>query len=91
VEPVRLHISGPIDGTRRPGLMALVWPLKELGLDSCVISVEEIRTIDGEGAAVLIEMLQSFPTDETKGRLILALVDNDIFNQASSGWIMPGG
>ena len=31
--------------------MALVWPLRELGLDSCVISVEEIRTIDGEGAS----------------------------------------
>jgi hypothetical protein len=70
--PVRICINGPIDEASRPGLLSLAADLMDLGFDDFVVSVEKMNTMDTEGAAALIEMLQIFADNGSEAHLTLS-------------------
>jgi ABC-type transporter Mla MlaB component len=55
-----LEISGPMDSSRRPGLLLLADQLIQWGLDGVLVSIEKVDRIDSAGSVAIIEMLQRF-------------------------------
>ena len=83
--PARICISGPLDGSRRPGLLTLAAALMDSGFDEFVIWVEELSSMNPEGALALMELLQRFSMNGSEAHLALSSVERPLPRDARLG------